>query len=108
MTEDFGLPHIVIWVKETPYRSTLRDPRGKAEPTIGGVLTIPEEQDTISQRQKCQLKFKISIYGNHLVVYLAKAFNEYFTSSLSKLHLYNKLYNEGLHCLSTEINSKKG
>ncbi|KAL6622185.1 hypothetical protein U3516DRAFT_744346 [Neocallimastix sp. 'constans'] len=26
-TEDFGLPHIVIWVKETPYRSTLRDPR---------------------------------------------------------------------------------
>ncbi|KAG4105257.1 hypothetical protein H8356DRAFT_1331245 [Neocallimastix lanati (nom. inval.)] len=34
-TEDFGLPHIVIWVKETPYRSTLRDPRGKAEPTIG-------------------------------------------------------------------------
>ncbi|KAG4096837.1 hypothetical protein H8356DRAFT_1348371 [Neocallimastix lanati (nom. inval.)] len=35
MTEDFGLPHIVIWVKETPYRSTLRDPRGKAEPTIG-------------------------------------------------------------------------
>ncbi|KAG4101745.1 hypothetical protein H8356DRAFT_1421754 [Neocallimastix lanati (nom. inval.)] len=31
----FGLPHIVIWVKETPYRSTLRDPRGKAEPTIG-------------------------------------------------------------------------
>ncbi|KAL6611820.1 hypothetical protein U3516DRAFT_753130 [Neocallimastix sp. 'constans'] len=35
ITEDFGLPHIVIWVKETPYRSTLRDPRGKAEPTIG-------------------------------------------------------------------------
>ncbi|KAG4098974.1 hypothetical protein H8356DRAFT_1327102 [Neocallimastix lanati (nom. inval.)] len=34
-TEDFGLPHIVIWVKETPYRSTLRDPREKAEPTIG-------------------------------------------------------------------------
>ncbi|KAG4097041.1 hypothetical protein H8356DRAFT_1338812 [Neocallimastix lanati (nom. inval.)] len=34
-TEDFGLPYIVIWVKETPYRSTLRDPRGKAEPTIG-------------------------------------------------------------------------
>ncbi|KAG4106697.1 hypothetical protein H8356DRAFT_922679, partial [Neocallimastix lanati (nom. inval.)] len=28
--------------KETPYRSTLRDPRGKAEPTIGGVLAIPE------------------------------------------------------------------
>ncbi|KAG4095275.1 hypothetical protein H8356DRAFT_945425, partial [Neocallimastix lanati (nom. inval.)] len=27
--------------KETPYRSTLRDPRGKAEPTIGGVLPIP-------------------------------------------------------------------
>ncbi|KAG4104585.1 hypothetical protein H8356DRAFT_926707, partial [Neocallimastix lanati (nom. inval.)] len=34
--------------KETPYRSTLRDPRGKAEPTIGGVLAIPEELDTVN------------------------------------------------------------
>ncbi|KAG4083669.1 hypothetical protein H8356DRAFT_1353111 [Neocallimastix lanati (nom. inval.)] len=30
---------------ETPYRSTLRDPRGKAEPTIAA---IPEELDTNS------------------------------------------------------------
>ncbi|KAG4088787.1 hypothetical protein H8356DRAFT_1085130 [Neocallimastix lanati (nom. inval.)] len=34
--------------KETPYRSTLRDPRGKAEPTIDGVLAIPEELDTVN------------------------------------------------------------
>ncbi|KAG4083433.1 hypothetical protein H8356DRAFT_968015 [Neocallimastix lanati (nom. inval.)] len=29
--------------KETLYRSTLCDPQGKAEPTIGDVLAIPEE-----------------------------------------------------------------
>ncbi|KAG4107199.1 hypothetical protein H8356DRAFT_309760 [Neocallimastix lanati (nom. inval.)] len=29
--------------KEIPYRSTLRDPQGKAEPTTGGVLAISEE-----------------------------------------------------------------
>ncbi|KAG4107021.1 hypothetical protein H8356DRAFT_921842, partial [Neocallimastix lanati (nom. inval.)] len=34
--------------KETPYRSTLHDPRGKAEPTIGDVLAIPEELDTVN------------------------------------------------------------
>ncbi|KAG4099825.1 hypothetical protein H8356DRAFT_936266, partial [Neocallimastix lanati (nom. inval.)] len=34
--------------KETPYRSTLRDPQGKAEPTIGGVLAIPEELETVN------------------------------------------------------------
>ncbi|KAG4100779.1 hypothetical protein H8356DRAFT_933999, partial [Neocallimastix lanati (nom. inval.)] len=34
--------------KETLYRSTLRDARGKAEPTIGGVLAIPEELDTVN------------------------------------------------------------
>ncbi|KAG4092218.1 hypothetical protein H8356DRAFT_951326, partial [Neocallimastix lanati (nom. inval.)] len=33
--------------KETPYRSPLRDPQGKAEPIIGGVLTIPEELETV-------------------------------------------------------------
>ncbi|KAG4102633.1 hypothetical protein H8356DRAFT_1420911 [Neocallimastix lanati (nom. inval.)] len=33
--------------KETPCRSTLRDPQGKAEPTIGGVLAIPEELETV-------------------------------------------------------------
>ncbi|KAG4087412.1 hypothetical protein H8356DRAFT_1363681 [Neocallimastix lanati (nom. inval.)] len=58
-TEDFGLPHIVIWVvgalkllisKETPYRSTLRDPRGKAEPTIGG--TRLTQWDSYSVRNK--------------------------------------------------------
>ncbi|KAL6591197.1 hypothetical protein U3516DRAFT_769480 [Neocallimastix sp. 'constans'] len=31
----------------TPYRSTLRNPQRKAEPTIGGVLTIPEELETV-------------------------------------------------------------
>ncbi|KAG4104571.1 hypothetical protein H8356DRAFT_927043 [Neocallimastix lanati (nom. inval.)] len=25
-------------IKETPYRSILRDPQGKVEPTIGGIL----------------------------------------------------------------------
>ena len=38
--------------KETPYRSTLRDPQGKAEPTIGGVLAIPEELETVSLSDK--------------------------------------------------------
>ncbi|KAG4095847.1 hypothetical protein H8356DRAFT_1426837 [Neocallimastix lanati (nom. inval.)] len=33
--------------KETPYRSTLRDPQGKAEPAIGNVLAIPEELETV-------------------------------------------------------------
>ncbi|KAL6590941.1 hypothetical protein U3516DRAFT_769774 [Neocallimastix sp. 'constans'] len=33
--------------KETPYRSTLHDLQGKAEPTIGGVLAIPEELETL-------------------------------------------------------------
>ncbi|KAG4091415.1 hypothetical protein H8356DRAFT_1051768, partial [Neocallimastix lanati (nom. inval.)] len=33
--------------KETPYRSTLRDSQGKAESTIGGVLAIPEELETV-------------------------------------------------------------
>ncbi|KAG4090497.1 hypothetical protein H8356DRAFT_1053110, partial [Neocallimastix lanati (nom. inval.)] len=33
--------------KETPYRSILHDPRGKAEPTIGGVLAIPEVLVTV-------------------------------------------------------------
>ncbi|KAG4108691.1 hypothetical protein H8356DRAFT_918484, partial [Neocallimastix lanati (nom. inval.)] len=33
--------------KETPYRSTLRDPQGKADPAIGGVLAIPKELDTV-------------------------------------------------------------
>ncbi|KAG4093421.1 hypothetical protein H8356DRAFT_1354304 [Neocallimastix lanati (nom. inval.)] len=32
---------------ESPYRSTLRDPQGKAEPTIGAVLAIPEELETV-------------------------------------------------------------
>ncbi|KAL6592288.1 hypothetical protein U3516DRAFT_768547 [Neocallimastix sp. 'constans'] len=66
-TEDFGLPHIVIWVydklsyhKETPYRSTLRDPRGKAEPTIGAghSKTSPLELNLISQ-EISKIKFKI-------------------------------------------------
>jgi len=30
-----------------PYRSTLRDPQGKAEPTIGSVLAIPEELEIV-------------------------------------------------------------
>jgi len=30
------------------YRSTLRDPQLKAEPTIGGVLAIPEELETVN------------------------------------------------------------
>ncbi|KAG4094939.1 hypothetical protein H8356DRAFT_1427411 [Neocallimastix lanati (nom. inval.)] len=34
-------------VKETPYRSTLCHPQGKAEPTIGGILAIPEELETV-------------------------------------------------------------
>ena len=33
--------------KETPYRSTLRDSQEKVEPTIGGVLAIPEELETV-------------------------------------------------------------
>ncbi|KAG4098265.1 hypothetical protein H8356DRAFT_939138, partial [Neocallimastix lanati (nom. inval.)] len=33
--------------KETPSRSTLPDPKGKAEPTIGGVLAIPVELETV-------------------------------------------------------------
>ncbi|KAG4094232.1 hypothetical protein H8356DRAFT_1695124 [Neocallimastix lanati (nom. inval.)] len=33
--------------KETPYRSTLRDPQGKVEPTIGGFLAIPEELEAV-------------------------------------------------------------
>ena len=32
---------------ESPYRSTLRDPQGKAELTIGAVLAIPEELETV-------------------------------------------------------------
>ncbi|KAG4086070.1 hypothetical protein H8356DRAFT_963244, partial [Neocallimastix lanati (nom. inval.)] len=33
--------------KETPYRSTLRDPQRKAEPAIGDVLAIQEELETV-------------------------------------------------------------
>ncbi|KAG4091139.1 hypothetical protein H8356DRAFT_1052115, partial [Neocallimastix lanati (nom. inval.)] len=33
--------------KEIPYRSTLRDPQGKAESAIGGVLAISEELETV-------------------------------------------------------------
>jgi len=33
--------------KETPYRSTLHDPQEKAKPTIGGILAIPEELETV-------------------------------------------------------------
>ena len=46
--------------KETPYRSTVRDPQGKAEPTIGGLLAIPEELETvISQRSLMQWDSKV-------------------------------------------------
>ncbi|KAG4085487.1 hypothetical protein H8356DRAFT_964431, partial [Neocallimastix lanati (nom. inval.)] len=32
---------------ETSYRSTLCNPQGKTEPTIGGVLAIPVELETV-------------------------------------------------------------
>ncbi|KAG4094209.1 hypothetical protein H8356DRAFT_947497, partial [Neocallimastix lanati (nom. inval.)] len=33
--------------KETPYRSTLRDPQRESRATIGSVLAILEELDTV-------------------------------------------------------------
>ncbi|KAG4084414.1 hypothetical protein H8356DRAFT_966384 [Neocallimastix lanati (nom. inval.)] len=41
--------------KETPYKSTLQDPQGKAEPTIGGVHAIPEELETVILSDKAFL-----------------------------------------------------
>ncbi|KAG4085561.1 hypothetical protein H8356DRAFT_1739913, partial [Neocallimastix lanati (nom. inval.)] len=43
--------------KETSYRSTLCDPQGKAEPTIGGLLAIPEELETVILSDKAYAIF---------------------------------------------------
>ncbi|KAG4102651.1 hypothetical protein H8356DRAFT_1378628 [Neocallimastix lanati (nom. inval.)] len=55
--------------KETPYRSTLRDPRGKAEPTIGGVLAIPEELDTVYRCTEYKTLNKLYTLNNDVSLY---------------------------------------
>ncbi|KAG4089169.1 hypothetical protein H8356DRAFT_1719967, partial [Neocallimastix lanati (nom. inval.)] len=40
-------PSQLLINKETPYRRALRDPQGKLEPIIGGVIAIPEELETV-------------------------------------------------------------
>ncbi|KAG4099491.1 hypothetical protein H8356DRAFT_1337283 [Neocallimastix lanati (nom. inval.)] len=41
------LTAILVRLKKLQYRSTLLHPQGKAEPTIGGLLAIPEELDVL-------------------------------------------------------------
>ena len=69
--------------KETPYISTLSDPQRKAEPTIGGLLVIPEElaNKTINRKifSKKKIMMKILIIKNFLLNHDNK--NTYFKNS---------------------------
>ncbi|KAL6628695.1 hypothetical protein U3516DRAFT_739447 [Neocallimastix sp. 'constans'] len=73
-SNNYSIEYKVVVCKETPYRSTLRDPQGKAEPAIGSVLAIPEELETVILSDKAYAMgfLKCQKYRKHTCEYFNK------------------------------------
>ncbi|KAL6631533.1 hypothetical protein U3516DRAFT_737674 [Neocallimastix sp. 'constans'] len=57
------LTAIPLRPKKFQYRSTLCDPQGKAEPTIGGLFAIPEELETVILSDKAYAMGFLNYYN---------------------------------------------